>query len=687
MDAKHTDPLERIRWLRSEIARHDYLYYVAARPEIADAEYDILFKELRELERESPLYASPDSPTQRVGGGTPGGEFVKIAHAVPMLSIDSLFTADDVREFDARIRKSLQISGVEYVCEPKFDGTSASLLFEDGVFVRGLSRGDGSVGEDITVNLRTIRTIPLRLRGPRVPPRLEVRGEVLLSHAAFARLNERMLQNGETPFANPRNATSGTLRRLDSRLVAERGLEFIPWGFPSPAQLGIESHAEGMDRLAEFGFKITKERVVCEGVDGILAFHDGLELRRDSVGYDLDGIVAKVNAFCYWETLGSTSRSTRWMLAYKFTPRQGTTQILQIDVQVGRTGRLTPRAVLSPVAIGGATISHATLHNPGFARALDVRVGDTVVVERAGDVIPKVVTVVRERRPDETIQFEMPRNCPACASEAVAEGEYLICPNASCPAQIRERALHLASRGALAIDGLGEKLVGQLWNSGMLRELQDLFALDAVKLAELDRFGKKSADNLIIQIERSKHAPLDRFLVALGIPEVGESTARILARRFGSLQMLRLVSCVNKEELLQVDGVGPEMANAIHSFFSLPSNIKMIDAMLERGVKPVETAAPVADGPLSGMTFVFTGTIEGRARDEAGAEFEKLGGRVGDSVSAKTDFVVAGANAGSKLAKAEKLGVPVLTTADFEKVLSGELILQKRAAPKSRKAK
>lgn len=684
MEPPRDDPAARSKWLREEIARHDHLYYVEARPEISDAEYDALFAELTELEKKYPILVVPESPTRRVGSGQLSGEFAKIKHDVAMLSIDSLFTIEEVNEFDARVRKTLQLDSIEYVVEPKFDGASASLLYEDGIFTRGLSRGDGATGEDITVNLRTVRTIPLQLRGSNIPKRLEVRGEVLLSHAAFEELNQRMLQMGETPFANPRNATAGTLRRLDSKLVADRRLEFIPWGFPSPAQLGVATHAAGMDRLAEWGFKISKERVVCDGVDGILKFHDELESRRDAAGYDLDGIVAKVNEFKYWEILGSTSRATRWMLAYKFTPRQATTTISKIDIQVGRTGRLTPRAVLAPVAIGGATISHATLHNPRFARDLDVRVGDTVVIERAGDVIPKVVTVVREKRPSETVAFEMPGECPECGAAAIVDGEYLLCPNASCPAQIRERALHLASRGALAIDGLGEKIVSQLFSNKMLTRLDDLFSLDAAKLAELERFGEKSAENLILQIERAKTAPLDRFLVALGIPEVGEATAKILARRFRSLAGARAAT---EAELLEVDGIGPEMAKAITQFFANESNIQMIDGMLARGVRPAELSAAPTGGRLSGFSFVFTGTLDGKTREEAGAEVELLGARVGDSVSAKTDVLVAGANAGSKLTKAEKLGVRVLTSAEFEQLLAGELILEKREPPAKAKSK
>ncbi|MFN0207918.1 MAG: NAD-dependent DNA ligase LigA [Planctomycetota bacterium] len=675
---------ERAEWLRNEILRHDRLYYQLAQPEISDAEFDTLFRELAEIESTHPELLTVDSPTQRVGSGSLNAEFAKVKHAVPMLSIDSLFTVEEVKDFDARIRRALNVEIVEYAAEPKFDGASASLLYEDGIFVRGLTRGDGNIGEDITINLRTVRTIPLRLTGNNIPKRLEVRGEVLLSHAAFVKLNEKMLQEGDTPFANPRNATAGTLRRLDSRLVANRNLEFIPWGFPSPGQLTTKTHADAMLQLEEWGFKISHERVVTPGIDGVLQFHDQLEARRDSMGYDLDGIVAKVNQFDLWEILGSTARSPRWMLAHKFTPRQTTTTIVAIDVQVGRTGRLTPRAVLKPVSLAGVTISHATLHNPRFARDLDVRIGDTVVIERAGDVIPKVVTVVRERRPENTLPFEMPARCPECGSEPVAEGEYLVCPSTSCPAQLRERLIHLASREALAIEGLGEKAVAQFCSEGLIKRLEDVFDLDATQISALDRFAQKSAENLIIQIERAKHAPLDRFLVALGIPQVGEATAKMLARHFRSLAAIRKAT---EEQLLTIDGIGPEMAHAICAFFTNPENIQTIDAMMARGVAPVEPEAAVEGGPLSGFSFVFTGTLEGQSREEAAAKVEQLGARVVDSVSAKTSCVVAGANAGSKLIKAEKLGVRVLTSAEFEQLLRGEIKLEPAPPPKSKSKK
>ncbi len=674
----------RIAWLRSEVARHDRLYHVLARPEISDAEYDALFRELVELETAHPELRAPDSPTQRVGAAPDGGEHAPARHAVPMLSIDSLFTAEEVREFDARVRKALAIEAVEYAAEPKLDGASASLLYEDGALVRGASRGDGTTGEDITANLRTVRTIPLRLQGRRPPARLEVRGEVLLSHAAFEALNERMRAEGELPFANPRNATAGTLRRLDSRLVAERALEFVPWGIPVPSQIGTATYAEAVERLAEWGFRTAPELAVCQGIDEVIAYHDRLEARRDALGYDLDGIVAKVNTFAAWETLGRTARSPRWILAHKFTPRQATTRVNAIDVQVGRTGRLTPRAVLEPVTLAGATISHATLHNPRFAKDLDLHVGDTVVIERAGDVIPKVVTVVVEKRPEGAAAFAMPERCPECDTAAVAVGEYVICPNASCPAQIRERIVHFASRAALDIDRLGEKVVDQLWSAGLLRSMEDLFRLSVDRLEPLDRFGKKSAENLLAQIERAKTAPLDRFLVALGIPEVGEATARLLARRFHSLQAVRDAS---EESLLEIEGVGPEMARAIRAYFDDTRNGVALDTMLGLGVAPTEREAPPEGGPFAGMTFVFTGALGDLSREEAAAEVERRGGRASDSVSARTSFVIAGASAGSKLAKAEKLQVRVLSPEEFQQALRGEIVLETPAPPTPKRAR
>lgn len=672
------DPKARMAWLRTELQRHDHLYYVLARPEISDAEYDALYRELEALEAEHPEWRTADSPTHRVGAGELSSEFAKVPHAVPMLSIDSLFTNDEVREFDARIRKGLGIDDVQYYAEPKFDGASASLLYENGVFVRGLSRGDGQTGEDLSTNLRTVRTIPLRLRGAHVPVRLEVRGEVLMSHAAFEELNRRMLEAGETPFANPRNATAGTLRRLDSRLVADRNLEFIPWGIPLPSQLGTKTYAEAMERLAELGFRVTHEGAICASVEEVITYHDRLEARRDSAGFDLDGVVAKVNLLDAWETLGATTRSPRWILAFKFTPRQATTVLKRIEVQVGRTGRLTPRAVLEPVRLAGAVITHATLHNARFVRDLDAREGDTIVIERSGDVIPKVITVVREKRPDGTKPFEMPSSCPECGSATQWDGEYLLCSGSACPARTRERILHLASRTALNLDGLGEKGVAALWGAGLLRRVEDVFALDAARVAEVERFGTKSAESLISQIERAKTAPLDRYLVALGIPEVGEATARLLARRFRSLDALASAS---EQDLLDVDGVGPEMARAITTYLRDPDMGVTLAALAAAGVRPEAPAAPVEGGPFSGWTFVFTGALGDLTREAAGAEVEKRGGKVSDSVSAKTSFVVAGAAAGSKLTKAQSLGVVVLSPEEFREALEGRRTIAPAAPP------
>jgi len=583
-----------------------------------------------------------------------------------MLSIDSLFSPEEVKEFDARIRRGLGVERVAYVAEPKFDGASAALHYEDGVFVRGLTRGDGFVGEDITPNLRTVRTIPLRLRGESVPPRLEVRGEVLMSHKAFHAMNAKLLAEGETPFANPRNAAAGNLRRLDARVVAERKLEFVPWGVPVPSQLGVATYDEAIRRLGELGFRVPDERAECDGVDEVIRFHDELERRRDSLGYELDGIVAKVNDVAAWDALGTTARSPRWLLAFKFAPRQATTRVLGLGVEVGRTGRLTPGANLEPVKIGGVTVSLVSLHNPRIVKLLDVRVGDTVVVERAGDVIPQIVTVVREKRPDDAAPFDMPTKCPVCGTATVTSGEYLLCPNASCPAQIRKRVEHLASRSALDIDRLGEKVVRQLWEAGLLKRIEDVFRLAVPQLVELERFGEKSAENLVAQIDRAKRAPLDRFLVALGIPEVGEATARLLAKRFRNLDAVR---AADEETLQGIEGVGPEMASAITAYFREESNARTIDAMRELGVQPQESEAPAEGGPLAGQTFVFTGTIEGMSREDAGAAVERLGARVVDSVSKKTSYLVAGPGGGSKLAKAEKLGVKVLSAAEFASLL------------------
>jgi len=652
--------------LRRLIRRHDHLYHVLARPEVPDAEYDRLFAELKALEERHPDQVPPDSPTRRVGA-TPeeGSGFEVVPHSLPMLSIDSLSSPEAVLEFDARIKRGLGLpeeARVEYAAEPKFDGVSTSILYEEGVLRRGLTRGDGVHGEDITRNLRTIRSLPLRLHGDadRLPRLLEVRGEAILSRQAFEKLNRSLEDQGEAPFANPRNAAAGTLKRLDPAVVARRPLEFIAWGLGRVHGVSFRTYEEAMLRLGEWGFRVSERFQVLKGVEEVLAYHDALQEARDRFAYEMDGIVAKVNEFKAHDRLGATSRHPRWLLAYKFKPREATTRVREIRVQVGRTGTLTPVAVLEPVALGGVTVKRATLHNENEAREKDVRVGDLVVAERAGDVIPEVVRVLREERTGEPPPFAMPETCPECGAQVVREGAFVLCPNISCPAQVLGRIVHLAGRRALDIDRLGVKLVAQLMEAGLVREVADVFYLDREKLVALERWGEKSADNLLEQIERSKRVPLPRLLMALGIRQVGETTARLLAERFPSLEDLDRASL---EELQEVEGIGPEVAAAIHDFFQTPENVRTIRRMVEAGLHVGRPRA--AEGALAGKVFLFTGTLTSMTRNEAQGRVEARGGTTVEGLSARVSYLAVGADPGTKAEKARKLGVPILTEEEF----------------------
>lgn len=656
---------KRIEALRAEIREHDYRYYALARPSISDAAYDRLFEELKSLEAEHPELVVGDSPTQRVGAPlAEGAGFRQVKHAAPMLSIESLFSAEQVRDFDEKIKRFLGRpleELVEYAAEPKYDGVSASLLYEKGIFVQGLTRGDGVTGEDITANLRAVPAIPLKLRGKDWPKLLEVRGEALMTLSSFRKMNEDLEKEGEEPFANPRNATAGTLKRLDPQVVATRNLQFIAWDLTRARGHSFETHSEQMERLQEWGFPIEAKTLrVCRGIEDVLAYHAELEEAREKADFEMDGIVAKVNRLQLWDELGLTARAPRWALAFKFKARQAVTRIESIRVQVGRTGKLTPVAQLEPVALAGVTVSNATLHNAEYLAEKDIRIGDRVLIERAGDVIPAVVKPLVEKRSGKEKKFVMPGKCPACQSEIVAEGKFHFCVNASCPEQLRGRVLHMASRRALDVDGLGWKLVDQLMQAGLLREVSDLFKLRKEDLAALDRWGEKSAQNLVEQIEAAKHPSFARFLHALGIPEVGEATAKLLAEHFGRLDELAAAS---EEDLQNIHGIGPEMASAIHGFFRVAANRKTLEKMFEAGVE-IQYAKKIA-GKFSGKTFVFTGGLSTMSRDEAGEMVEKLGAKISSSVSAKTDFVVAGTDPGSKYEKAKKLGVKILDEKEF----------------------
>jgi DNA ligase (NAD+) len=670
---------ERIARLRREIERHNYLYYVRNAPEIPDAEFDRLFRELQALESQYPEAASADSPTQRVGA-PPLAEFASVAHAVPMLSLNNAFSDADVEAFDRRVREALGREAIDYAVEPKFDGLAISLTYRDGVLVRGATRGDGYTGEDVTANLRTVRSIPLRIEGSRLPELLEVRGEVLMLKRDFERLNAEQAARGEKQFANPRNAAAGSLRQLDSRITAARKLTFFAYGLGQVAggHLPADRHSRQLDWLEGLRFPVSGERRVVQGLAGLLAYHRHIGAERARLPFEVDGVVYKVDDLQAQAELGFVSRAPRFAVAHKFPPEEEMTEVLGIDVQVGRTGALTPVARLKPVFVGGVTVTNATLHNEGEVHRKDVRVGDTVIVRRAGDVIPEVISVVLSRRPAHTHVFHMPSHCPVCGSAVVREegGAAHRCSGGLyCPAQRKQALLHFASRRAMDIEGLGEKLVDQLVDTGAVSTAADLYKLDVARVASLDRMAEKSAANLIAAIDRSRETTLARFIFALGIRNVGEATARDLANHFGTLERLMGAGI---DELLEVRDVGPVVAQSIVDFFSEPHNVAVIRALRASGVRWPENVDRTQRSalPLAGKTFVLTGTLPSLTRDEAKARLEALGGKVAGSVSSRTDYVVVGADPGSKFEKARQLGLPIL---DEEGLL--ELLRSAGASP------
>jgi len=668
--ARPRDVAARVEQLRREIDEHNYRYYVLDAPSISDAQFDRLFRELQALEAEHPELASPDSPTQRVGGA-PLAAFAAVAHRVPMLSLNNAFEEDEVAAFDRRVREGLERTSVEYECEPKFDGLAVSLVYERGALVQGATRGDGNTGEDVTANLRTVRSVPLRLRGGAAPRRLEVRGEVIIYRADFARLNERQRGQGEKEFVNPRNAAAGSLRQLDSRITAARPLRFFAYGLGDVEGARLPATQSGvLDMLAEAGLPVCPERRVVTGVEGLLAFYAELFGKRARLPYDVDGVVYKVNRLADQQRLGFVSRAPRFAVAHKFPAEEATTEVLGIEVQVGRTGALTPVARLKPVFVGGVTVTNATLHNEDEVHRKDVRVGDTVVVRRAGDVIPEVLRVVPGKRHAGARVFHLPKTCPVCGSEAIRLPDEAVARCSGglyCPAQRKQALLHFASRRAMDIDGLGEKLVDQLVDAELVRTPADLYGLALEQLAGLDRMGEKSARNLLAALEKSRHTTLTRFVYALGIRNVGEATAKDLANHFGTLDALMNAS---ESELEEVADVGPIVAESVRRFFGERHNAQVIDALRRSGVTWAEGKAQRAKrGPAAGKTFVLTGTLPGMTREAAAALIESRGGRVSGSVSSKTDYVVAGADPGSKLAKARELGVAVLDEAGLLKLL------------------
>jgi DNA ligase (NAD+) len=657
--------------LRGEIERHNHAYYVLDAPTIPDAEYDRLFRELVELEQAHPELATPDSPTQRVGG-TPLAEFGQVQHRVPMLSLNNAFSAEEAAAFDRRCREGLGLDEVEYAVEPKFDGLAITLIYEDGVFAQGATRGDGFTGEDVTANLRTVKSIPLRLPAG-APARLEVRGEVLMYRAEFEKLNRRQRERGEKEFANPRNAAAGSLRQLDSRITARRPLRFFAYGVADVAAIhpAPVAHAETMDRLAAWGFPVATERAVVRGAAGLAAYYERIGAARPGLPYDIDGVVYKVNGLAEQDRLGFVSRAPRFAVAHKFPAEEALTTVEAIEVQVGRTGAITPVARLAPVFVGGVTVTNATLHNEDEVRRKDVRIGDTVIVRRAGDVIPEVVAIVPERRPILAPEFHMPKRCPVCGSAVEKPEDEAIarCTGGLfCPAQRKQALLHFASRRAMDIEGLGDKLVEQLVDNAIVKTPADLYKLGLLALANLERMAEKSAANILAAIEKSRATTLARFIYALGIRNVGEATAKDLARHFGGLDALM---GADEARLQQVPDVGPVVAASIARFFAEPHNVEVIEQLRAAGVhwvegEPQATVASV----IAGKTFVLTGTLPTLTREAAKELIEARGGKVAGSVSKKTDFVVAGVEAGSKLDKAQQLGVTILDETQFLELIN-----------------
>ena len=647
--------------LRQSIERHNRLYYLEDAPEITDAEYDALFRELQALEAEHPELRSPDSPTQRVGGA-PLPQFAEVRHRAPMLSISNAFQEEDVRAFDRRMREALGVEEVEYATEPKFDGLAVSLVYRDGILAQGATRGDGAIGEDVTANLRTVRSIPLRV----ADDELEVRGEVLMYRRDFDALNERQRAAGEKEYVNPRNAAAGAVRQLDSRISASRRLRFFAYALISPSADG--THAQALGRLEKLGFPVCPERDVVKGADGLLAYYERIGGMRERLPYAIDGVVYKVNRLDWQERVGYVSRAPRFALAHKYPAEEQTTQVLGIEVQVGRTGALTPVARLKPVFVGGVTVTNATLHNEGELRRKDVRIGDTVVVRRAGDVIPEIVSVRTDARPVDAQEFQFPKRCPVCGSAVVKnedEAVHRCSGGLYCGAQRKQALLHYASRRAMNVEGLGERLVDQLVDKDLVHTPADLYRLTVGQLAELERMGEKSAENLVAELDRSRATTLERLIYALGIRNVGESTARDLARHFGDLDPLVKAS---EEALLQVPDVGPVVARSIRQFFDEAHNRQVIAQLIKAGMKwPKTRPAPRPAGAVK--SFVLTGTLSQMTRDKARAAIEAKGHKVAGSVSKKTDFVVAGEDAGAKLERARALGVRILQEKEFIEML------------------
>ncbi|MED1489694.1 MULTISPECIES: NAD-dependent DNA ligase LigA [Bacillus] len=656
---------KRVRELHERLNQYSYEYYVLDQPTVPDAEYDRLMQELIEIENAFPELRTPDSPTQRVGG-QPLEAFQKVRHDIPMLSLANAFGEGDLRDFDRRVRESLN-EEYSYVCELKIDGLAVSLSYENGVFIQGSTRGDGAIGEDITMNLRTIHSIPLRLKEP---VSIEVRGEAFMPKKSFEKLNREREERGETLFANPRNAAAGSLRQLDPKIAASRNLDIFLYGIGNSGNVNIQSHSEGLDYLDRLGFKTNKERRKCKDIEEVIQYIKEYTEKRSTLPYEIDGIVIKVDSLAQQEKLGSTAKSPRWAIAYKFPAEEVVTKLLDIELSVGRTGVVTPTAVLEPVRVAGTTVQRASLHNEDYIREKDIKIGDEVVIKKAGDIIPEVVRPIKERRKGEEKEFHMPGHCPECGSELVRlDGEVALrCINPKCPAQIREGLIHFVSRNAMNIEGLGEKVIAQLFREQLVKDVADIYQLTKDQLLQLDRMGEKSVSNLLKAIEDSKENSLERLLFGLGIRHVGAKAAKTLAVHFETLDRLMKADV---EELTAIPEVGEKMADAVVTYFHQPEVLELIQELKEAGVNmeykgPKPVSGDQSSSYFAGKTIVLTGKLEALTRNEAKEKIEALGGKVSGSVSKKTDLVIAGADAGSKLAKAREFDIEIW---DEEKLL------------------
>ena len=675
------DVQKRVNELHKLLHYHNYRYYVLDDPEISDSEYDRLMRELQDIEAQYPEARTPDSPTQRVGA-PPLDSFEEVKHLVPMLSLSNAFTDEEVIAFEKRLLDRLNknrdkpLSTLEFACEPKLDGLAVSLLYENGLLIQAATRGDGETGENITENVRTIRTVPLRLRGDNIPTRLEVRGEVFMPKASFEALNEKARERGEKTFVNPRNAAAGSLRQLDSRITAQRNLAMYCYatGLVEGADLP-DTHQHALQQLARWDLPICPEIEVVQGAQGCLQYYKKMGDKREQLSYEIDGVVYKVNDLSLQAELGFVSRAPRWALAHKFPAHEEMTILKGVDFQVGRTGALTPVARLKPVFVGGVTVTNATLHNMHEIERKDIRIGDTVIVRRAGDVIPEIARVVPEKRPPNAKIIELPKKCPVCGSDIEYENDHAVarCTGGLyCPAQQKEAIKHFASRKAMDIDGLGTKLVDQLYDEGLVKNVADLYSLKVEQLMKLERMGKKSAENLIHALQASKHPTLARFIYALGIREVGETTAKSLANHYRSFEALRHSDA---ETLQTINDVGPIVTNHIVYFFQQEHNNDVIDALFAAGIEPqIPEEFNPEELPLTGHTYVLTGTLQHLKRNEAKAQLEALGAKVSGSVSKHTTAVFAGEKAGSKLSKAEALGVPIKNEEDLLALLKNKQI-------------